>query len=316
MVEELVSEVKPAVIRMIAWTVHKAFKNMFEKININMDMLEELREIEKNSELPIVLLPTHRSYFDFLIVSYIFFIYKLRLPNFVADEVLLQAELLPFLVKSSGAFFFQRLLYAKSGLYRVVFDKYLELLLREGNTLQFFIEGSRSRTGKILAPKSEVLNVVLDTLLFGKVADVYLIPLTINYEKVLESDTFPGELLGEEKVAESLVRVIKASFIMRFNYGRVYVEICKPMTVRPFIDSVQRRNPQLKGQELRQELVGQLGKEIVLRLTNGIVIMSTSIVSSVLLMHRKGISEDALIKFVNELVKYILKKGYKVGGVT
>ena len=185
MVEELVSEVKPAVIRMIAWAVHKAFKNMFEKININMDMLEELREIEKNSELPIVLLPTHRSYFDFLIVSYIFFIYKLRLPNFVADEVLLQAELLPFLVKSSGAFFFQRLLYAKSGLYRVVFDKYLELLLREGNTLQFFIEGSRSRTGKILAPKSEVLNVVLDTLLFGKVADVYLIPLTINYEKVL-----------------------------------------------------------------------------------------------------------------------------------
>ena len=248
MVEELVSEVRPAVIRMIAWTVHKAFKNMFEKININMDMLEELREIEKNSELPIVLLPTHRSYFDFLIVSYIFFIYKLRLPNFVADEVLLQAELLPFLVKSSGAFFFQRLLYAKSGLYRVVFDKYLELLLREGNTLQFFIEGSRSRTGKILAPKSEVLNVVLDTLLFGKVADVYLIPLTINYEKVLESDTFPGELLGEEKVAESLVRVIKASFIMRFNYGRVYVEICKPMTVRPFIAAVQKRNPQLAGQ--------------------------------------------------------------------
>jgi glycerol-3-phosphate O-acyltransferase len=196
MVEELVSEVKPAAIPMIAWTVHKAFKNMFEKININMDMLEELREIEKNSELPIVLLPTHRSYFDFLVVS--FFIYKLRLPNFVADEVLLQAELLPFLAKSSGAFFFQRLLYAKSSLYRVVFDKYLELLLREGSTLQFFIEGSRSRTGKILAPKLEVLNVVLDTLLFGKVVDVYLIPLTINYEKVLESDTFPGELLDEE----------------------------------------------------------------------------------------------------------------------
>ena len=77
---------------------------------------------------------------------------------------------------------------------------------------------------------------------------MYLIPLTINYEKVLESDTFPGELLGEEKVAESLVRVIKASFIMRFNYGRVYVEICKPMTVRPFIASVQKRHPQLAGQ--------------------------------------------------------------------
>lgn len=50
-------------------------------------------------------------------------------------------------------------------------------------------------------------------------------------------------------------------------------------------------------------------------MTNGIVIMGTAVVSSVLLMHRKGISEDVLIKTVNELIKYIIKKGYKVGGV-
>lgn len=74
-----------SVVRAMAWTVHKAFKNMFEKITINMEMLEQLREIEQNSSTPIVLLPTHRSYLDFLVVSYIFFIYKLRLPNFVAD---------------------------------------------------------------------------------------------------------------------------------------------------------------------------------------------------------------------------------------
>jgi glycerone phosphate O-acyltransferase/fatty acyl-CoA reductase len=184
------------VVRAMAWTVHKAFKNMFEKITINMEMLEQLREIEQNSSTPIVLLPTHRSYLDFLVVSYIFFIYKLRLPNFVADEVLLQARLLPYLIRSSGAFFFQRLLYTKSPLYHVIFDKYLELLLREGNTVEFFIEGTRSRTGKILAPKFELLNIVLDTLLYGKVPEACLIPITINYEKVLEGDTFPGELLG------------------------------------------------------------------------------------------------------------------------
>lgn len=151
-IEELVGEVRVSVLRTMVWTVHKAFKNLFEKITLNMEMLEELKAIEKNSSTPIVLLPTHRSYLDFLVVSYIFFIYKLRLPNFVADEVLLQAHLLPFLFRSSGAFFFQRLLYAKSPLYHVIFDKYLELLLREGSTLEFFIEGTRSRTGKILAP--------------------------------------------------------------------------------------------------------------------------------------------------------------------
>jgi len=181
----------------MAYTLHKVFKSLYEKITINMEMLEQIREIEKNSELPIVLLPTHRSYIDFLLISYVFFVYKLRLPNFIADEAILQARFLPFIIKSCGAFFFQKKEYKDSNLYRIIFDKYIELLLKQGSTVQFFIEGNRSRTGKILAPNFEILNVVLDSIVFGKVNDVCLIPMTVNYEKVLEGDTFPGELLGE-----------------------------------------------------------------------------------------------------------------------
>ena len=148
-----------------------------------------------------MLLPTHRSYLDFLIISYVFFVHNLRLPNFIADEAILQARLLPFLIKSCGAFFFQKAPYKESFLYRTIFDKYVEVLLRQGNTIEFFIEGTRSKTGKILAPRFEILNVVLDTIVFDKVSDVCLIPMTVNYEKVLEGDTFPGELLGEEMLA-------------------------------------------------------------------------------------------------------------------
>ena len=166
-----------------------------------MEALEQIREIEMNSQLPIVLLPTHRSYLDFLIISYVFFVYNLRLPNFVADEAILQAKLLPFIIKSCGAFFYQKKNYSSSKIYRTIFDKYLELLLKQGSTVEFFIEGTRSRTGKILAPNFELLSVVLDTVLYGKVSDVVLIPMTVNYEKVLEGDTFPGELLGEEMLA-------------------------------------------------------------------------------------------------------------------
>ena len=66
---------------------------------------------------------------------------------------------------------------------------------------------------------------------------------------------------------------------------------------------------------MRKKCVKVVGMEIISRMTQGVVIMSTALVSSVLLMHRKGISEEELIKTVNELAKYILKKGYKVGGV-
>jgi glycerone phosphate O-acyltransferase/fatty acyl-CoA reductase len=94
------------------------------------------------------------------------------------------------------------------------------------------------------------------------------------------------------------------------------VEICKPLMARQFIDTFKASPAgKVTGAEFRRQLLDQLGREIILRMTNGIVIMSTALVSSVLLLHRKGISEDALIRFVNELVKYILKKGYRVGGV-
>lgn len=101
-----------------------------------------------------MLLPSNRSYLDFLVVSYIFFIFKLRLPLFVADDSLLQARVLPLLVRSSGAFLFRPLLYAKSELYRAVFDKYLELLMLQDSTLGFYLEGHRSRTGKVSPPQT------------------------------------------------------------------------------------------------------------------------------------------------------------------
>lgn len=97
---------------------------------------------------PIVLLPTRRSYFDFLVVSYVFIIFKMRLPHFVADASLLQTSVLPLLVHSSGAFFFRPLLYSKSALYRAVFNKYLDLMLQQDGTLGMYLEEHRSRTGK------------------------------------------------------------------------------------------------------------------------------------------------------------------------
>lgn len=83
--------------------------------------------------------------------------------------------------------------------------------------LEFFVEGTRSRTGKILAPKFGLLGIVVDTVVENKLNDATLIPLTINYERVLEADTYPMELLGENKVKESILRLIKATKLLSSN---------------------------------------------------------------------------------------------------
>lgn len=157
---------------------------------------------------------------------------------------------------------------------------------------------------------------MFDVVQHGKIPDVCMVPLTINYEKVLEGDTFPSELLGEEKVEESLLRIVKAIPLLRVNFGRVYVEICEPIFMRNFTDGMRLKLGIEKITMAQKKIVVEtLGQTVIQKMTEKIVIMSTGIVSSVLLMHRKGISEDHLIKSVNWISRYILQKGYKIGGI-
>ncbi len=97
--------------------------------------------------------------------------------------------------------------------------------------LEFFVEGTRSRTGKIMQPKFGLLGIVIDTVIENKIPDATFIPMTINYEKVFEADTYPLELLGESKVKESFLRVLNATKIMNNNQGRIYIEFGEPISI-------------------------------------------------------------------------------------
>ena len=97
--------------------------------------------------------------------------------------------------------------------------------------LEFFVEGTRSRTGKIMQPKFGLLGIVIETVIENKIPDATFIPMTINYEKVFEADTYPLELLGESKVKESFLRVLNATKIMNNNQGRIYIEFGEPISI-------------------------------------------------------------------------------------
>ena len=107
--------------------------------------------------------------------------------------------------------------------------------------------------------------------------------------------------------------MIKAYPLLKVNFGRVYVELCDPISVKQYINGLDKKN--LQSPKYRQDAVQILGKQIIYKMTDRLVVLSTGIVSCVLLMHRKGITEDNLIKSVNWITKYILRKGYKIGGI-
>ncbi len=100
------------------------------------------------------------------------------------------------LLRASGAFFIKRKGLEHPALYKAVLAEYIKCLLAGGSNLEFFIEGTRSRTGRMLPPKFGILGVVASAVEEGLIPDAVVVPITINYERVLEGETFPYELLG------------------------------------------------------------------------------------------------------------------------
>lgn len=224
------------IIRFMAWAMNKILKSIYEKVVVDETSLAKFKNYDQKQNGPIVLLPTHRSYMDFLLVSYIFFAYGLKAPHIAAAEDFLSVKVIHRLLRASGAFFIRRKEVEHMDLYRALLYEYVQRLLLDESWLEFFVEGTRSRAGKMLPPKFGLMNIVTDTYFDYKLPDVQFVPITLNYEKVVEGDTFPYELLGEQKVKESLLRVVRAASMLYENFGRVYIEFGEPISLKQYIE--------------------------------------------------------------------------------
>lgn len=312
--DKLLSTYSMPMIRFASFLINKMFKQMFEKIVVDESSLAKIAKLDYKTQGPIVIMPTHRSFVDFILVSYIFFAYKMKCPNIAAQEEFLDMTLVHHIFRASGAFFLRKKKVEHMELYEGILYEYIQRLLLDESWLEFFIEGTRSRYGKTLAPKLDVLNIVTDTFLDKKVPDIQIIPVTINYDRVIEAETFPYELLGDEKLRLSLIKFLGAYKIFNMNFGRVYLNFCEPMSMREYTDKYMKvtgKNPLTEGKE-RPNFNLTLAKD-VLKITNdNIVIMPTSIIASILLLHRKGINEELLASKADWLVKEIKLRGGKL----
>lgn len=137
------------------------------------------------------------------------------------------------ILRGSGAFFMRRS-FKGDDLYKAVFFQYVRMLVKDKEIIEFFIEGTRSRCNKFLAPKYGFLNICSKVYFEKEVEEVTFVPITINYTKALESESFIGELRGSEKVKESLSRIIKAVEVLKMDLGTMYLDICDPIYVSEY----------------------------------------------------------------------------------
>ena len=152
----------------------------------------------------------------------------MEVPHICSGEDFLNIIIVNNLLRASGAFFMRRT-FKGDDLYKAIFQEYVTRLAMDNLNLEFFIEGTRSRTNKILAPKYGFLSILTKAYYKQKVEDLTFIPVTINYTRTLEGETFPIELTGQDKVKESLGRIVKAVEIFSMNLGTIYLDFCEPI---------------------------------------------------------------------------------------
>ncbi|XP_071454036.1 dihydroxyacetone phosphate acyltransferase [Hetaerina americana] len=224
------------VIRWFGYFLTKVMKKLYSGVLVNEASIERLRAVMPDT--PIILVPSHRSYADFLLLSYICFHFNIALPVIAAGMDFVSMWGIGRMLRDSGAFFIRRS-FGNDKVYWAIFSEYVQSLVRFGESpVEFFIEGTRSRSGKSLTPKLGFLSVALECFFSGNVPDVVLVPVNISYDRTLEEVLYAYELLGVPKPKESTSGLLKALRVLDEQYGKIHVDFATPVSARLYCASV------------------------------------------------------------------------------
>ncbi|KAF9169199.1 hypothetical protein BGX21_010847 [Mortierella sp. AD011] len=307
-------------IRFFAFLINNILVRMYHQgIHIKESEFLELRRVAEycaEKKYSMIVLPCHKSHIDYLVISYIFFRMGLALPHIAAGDNL-NMPVVGNALKGAGAFFIRRT-WADDQLYTNIVQEYVQELLEGGFNIECFIEGTRSRTGKLLPPKLGVLKIIMEAMLSDRVKDCYIVPISIGYDKVIETETYINELLGIPKEKESLWGLLTNSRLLQLKMGRIDVRFAKPYSLRDFMNNEIARREIVNEREKTQnaaksQLLKALGYKVLADINSVSVVMPTALVGTVILTLRgRGVGRSELIRRVEWLKREILSKGGRV----
>jgi glycerol-3-phosphate O-acyltransferase len=182
----------------------------------------------------IVYVPCHRSHIDYLLLSWIIHRNGLTPPH-IAAGANLNLLIIGSLLRRGGAFFLRRS-FKGEPLYAAVFHEYLHLMIARGFPLEYFIEGGRSRSGRMLMPKAGILGMTVRSFVREHTRPLVFVPVYIGYEKIIEGSTYIGEMAGKPKQSESLWGVLQSLRKIKRVFGQVHVNFGEPLPLAGFLD--------------------------------------------------------------------------------
>jgi glycerol-3-phosphate O-acyltransferase len=221
---EIAADYSHPVVRSLSFVLTGFWNRIFDGVSIHH--LDSVKQVAPGHE--IVYVPCHRSHMDYLLLSYLLYQNGV-VPPHIAAGINLNLPVIGSVLRRGGAFFLRRSFKANA-LYSAVFSEYVAQLASEGFSIEYFIEGGRSRTGRLLAPKGGMIAMSVRAFLRAPRRPVLFQPVYIGYEKLIEGKSYLDELTGQPKQKETVWALLRSvAEILRERHGRVTVSFGEPV---------------------------------------------------------------------------------------
>ncbi|CAG9408891.1 glycerol-3-phosphate 1-O-acyltransferase PlsB [Providencia alcalifaciens] len=299
--------------RVLGWTWNRLYQG------INVQHAERVRQLAQDGH-EIVYVPSHRSHMDYLLLSYVLY-HQGLVPPHIAAGINLNFWPAGPIFRRLGAFFIRRT-FKGNKLYSTIFREYLSELFARGYSIEYFVEGGRSRTGRLLEPKTGTLSMTLQAMLRGDSRPITIVPIYIGYEHVMEVGTYAKELRGAEKEKEGFFSMVRGLRKLR-NLGQGYVNFGQPISLtqylnnrvpnwRESIDPIEPQRP-----SWLNPTVSSLADNIMVNINNAAAANAINLCSTALLASRqRSLTREQLLEQIECYLQLLRNVPYTADATT
>jgi glycerol-3-phosphate O-acyltransferase len=310
MLREMQSTPDTTTIKGLEVLLDRVFHRIYAGIDIDHEGIKRLKELSKHGS--IVVLPSHKSHVDYLVLSFVFNEQNLQLPMIAAGDNLSFFPLGPILRRAGG--FFIRRSFKGDKLYSATVEAYVRRLLRDGYTLELFLEGGRSRTGKLLEPKFGMLSMIVEAVLSLPSRQVFFVPVSIGYERIVETSAYEQELSGADKQKEDAAGLLKTTEVLRHRYGRIHVEFGRELTLGDVREDLELpRDEDELSPAKRRSVVTRLANRAMDEINRVTSVTPGALTALALLSdRRRSIAHEELLMRCQKLLRVLTSMGARI----
>lgn len=287
-VGEIVSDYSHSVLRFFDHFLTWLWTRLYDGVEVHD--FEQVCKLAPDHQ--IVYVPCHRSHMDYLLLSYVIYKRGLRIPHIAAGDNL-NIPVLGELLRNGGAFFMRRS-FKGNALYATVFKEYVHNLMQRAAPIEYFIEGGRSRSGRLLPPKLGMLAMTVNSHLREPAKPVVFIPTYISYERIMEGATYVGELKGKPKESENWLGILKTARKIERVFGTVHLSFGEPLYLSDFMEkfSVKPKDDGITNTSNIHAMVQNLGIKVLQNINKAAIVNPISLLALVLLSTPKAALDE------------------------